>query len=60
MLIAYLGECAKVIGVAIKAAVKAQGLDISTYTREPGMPITAEEYQQVQHILQQVMSTYNA
>lgn len=46
--------------VAIKAAVKAQGLDISTYTREPGMPITAEEYQQVQHILQQVMSTYNA
>lgn len=37
--------------VAIKAAVKAQGLDISTYTREPGLPITEEEYAKVQAIL---------
>lgn len=37
--------------VAIKAAVKAQGLDISTYTREPGLPITEEEYAKVQAII---------
>lgn len=43
---------------AIKAAVKAQGLDISTYTREPGTPITDAEYQQVQQILHMVKETY--
>lgn len=36
---------------AIKAAVKAQGLPISTYTREPGTQITEEEYAQVQELL---------
>jgi len=36
---------------AIKGAVKAQGLDISTYTRAPGLPITDEEYAKIQTIL---------
>lgn len=36
---------------AIKAAVKSQGLPISTYTREPGTQITEEEYAQVQELL---------
>ena len=43
---------------AIKAAVKVQGLNISTYTREPGTSITDAAYQQVQHILQNVKETY--
>lgn len=37
--------------VAIKAAVKARGLDISTYTRAPGMAITEAEYKKVQELL---------
>lgn len=37
--------------VAIKAAVKAQGLAISTYTRAPGLPITEAEYAKVKEIL---------
>lgn len=41
--------------VAIKAAVKIRGLDISTYTRAPGITITNEEYHNVQHILNEVL-----
>lgn len=37
--------------VAIKAAVKAQGLDISTYTKAPGLAITDEEYAEIKRIL---------
>lgn len=37
--------------VAIKAAVKAQGLEMSTYTRAPGTAITDAEYAAVQKIL---------
>ncbi len=40
---------------AVKAAVKAQGLDISTYTREPGLPITEEEYARIQEILRDAL-----
>lgn len=36
---------------AIKAAVRAQGLPISTYTREPGIAITEKEYDEVKSIL---------
>lgn len=41
--------------VAMKAAVKAQGLPISTYTRAPGVPITAEQEARVQAILKEVL-----
>lgn len=37
--------------VAIKAAVKAQGLDISTHTKAPGVPITEKEYAEIKRIL---------
>jgi len=43
--------------VAIKAAVKAQGLDISTCTRAPGLPITEEQYKTVINILAEGLST---
>ncbi|WP_303058994.1 dihydrodipicolinate synthase family protein [Veillonella magna] len=39
--------------VAMKAAVKATGLPISTFTKAPGMDITPEEYAKVECILKE-------
>lgn len=57
-------ECAKQISIymklydttdlfvtGIKAAVKAKGLDISTYTKEPSIQLTDEQYQKIQDII---------
>lgn len=35
----------------IKAAVKAEGLDISTYTKEPSIQLTEKQYQKIQDII---------
>lgn len=38
---------------AIKAAVKAKGLEISTYVKEPAMQLTSEEYEQIKEIIRE-------
>lgn len=46
-----LYEVTGLFTVGIKAAVKARGLDISTCTRAPGIPLTAGQYEEVERIL---------
>jgi 4-hydroxy-tetrahydrodipicolinate synthase len=42
----------------IKAGVKARGLDISTFTNYPGIPLTNEQYEEVKDILASSIDYY--
>jgi 4-hydroxy-tetrahydrodipicolinate synthase len=49
-----LYECTDLFITGIKAAVKANGLEISTFTNYPGINITDEQFNNVKKIIEQV------